>query len=171
MEPAHHDHVTEAEYLEQEPASAEKHEFANGYFIAMAGGTPRHNLLTMNVGGELRGRLTHGPCAVLSSDQRVLVEKTRMYAYPDVTVVCGKPLFSAESRLSLANPTLLVEVPWDIEAIVKSDSALAMRWRIATRRNFHFAMARGFAVDGFLSDRAASRAYYCFTRASRPEAR
>jgi predicted GNAT superfamily acetyltransferase len=65
---------------------------------------------------------------------------------------------------------LLVEVPWNIEAIVKSDAALAMRWRLATRKHFRIAMARGCAVSGFLYDRVALRAYYCFTSASPPKA-
>ena len=69
----------------------------------------------------------------------------------------------------LGPPMLLVEVPWDIEAMVQSDAALAMRWRLATRRHFHFAMTRGFAVTGFLDDRAALRAYYRFSTMSPSE--
>lgn len=35
---------TYAEYLEQERASLEKHEFFDGRILAMAGGTPQHSL-------------------------------------------------------------------------------------------------------------------------------
>jgi predicted GNAT superfamily acetyltransferase len=75
---------------------------------------------------------------------------------------------SEEDRLSVAEPmpdALLVEVPWEIQEIVESDAALAVRWRNSTRRNFHFALEHGYSVSGFVRDRAAFRAYYHFTRA------
>ena len=75
------------------------------------------------------------------------------------------------SLTDVVSPMVLVEVPWNIEGIVQSDSSLAIRWRIATRRHFHFAMARGYAVTGFLNDRDALRAYYCFTSVSPRKAR
>ena len=65
---------------------------------------------------------------------------------------------------------LLVEVPWEIQEIVASDAALAVRWRNSTRRHFHFALEHGYGVSGFVRDRAALRAYYHFTRTPQPEA-
>jgi predicted GNAT superfamily acetyltransferase len=63
-----------------------------------------------------------------------------------------------------APAALLVEVPWEIQEIVSADPALAVRWRNATRRHFHFVMEHGYAVSGFVRDGAARRAYYHFTR-------
>jgi predicted GNAT superfamily acetyltransferase len=68
-------------------------------------------------------------------------------------------------------PALLVEVPWEIQDIVASDSALAVRWRNSTRRNFHFALERGYTVSAFVRDKPALRAYYHFNRAPHLEAR
>ena len=67
--------------------------------------------------------------------------------------------------------TLLVEVPWDIDEIADADGSLAARWRDATRKHFHFGIARGLAVSGFAADRASRRAYYRLTRVPPPEAR
>ncbi len=41
---------------------------------------------------------------------RVRVIPRRMYAYPDVTVVCGKPLLADERQDILVNPTAIFEV-------------------------------------------------------------
>ena len=41
---------------------------------------------------------------------RVRVSSTGLYTYPDVIVVCGKPLFLDDSVDTLLNPTFLVEV-------------------------------------------------------------
>ena len=77
----------------------------------------------------------------------------------------GAPLAEATGA------ALLVEVPWDIQEVVASDVALALRWRLATRRHFRFALEHGYSVSGFVRDRAARRAYYHFSRASPPGSR
>lgn len=87
----------------------------------------------------------------------------------------GLPIMtlSEQDGAPFAEPTataFLVEVPWEIQEIVASDAALAVRWRNATRRHFHFALEHGYSVSGFVRDRAALRAYYHFTRAPHPEA-
>jgi Uma2 family endonuclease len=41
---------------------------------------------------------------------RVLVSRTGLYTYPDVTVICGKPRFEDDEGDILLNPTLIAEV-------------------------------------------------------------
>jgi Uma2 family endonuclease len=41
---------------------------------------------------------------------RVRVNATGMYTYPDAVVVCGEPQFLDETRDTLLNPSLIVEV-------------------------------------------------------------
>ena len=103
---------TEDEYLALEAESDEKHELVNGEIIAMAGGSPAHNTIAMNVGSELRALIKSKgrPCRVLSSDQRVNVNDTGLYTYPDVTVLCGPARTPPKSPSSLTNPLMLVEV-------------------------------------------------------------
>src|SRR5687768_5105576 len=101
---------TAAEYLALEGASNGKHEFVAGAIIAMAGARPPHNILAANITSALvsLGKL-HG-CVTMTSDQRVHVLATGLYAYPDVTVACGARSYDDNDPPSLLNPTLLVEV-------------------------------------------------------------
>ncbi|MEX1364784.1 MAG: Uma2 family endonuclease [Nannocystaceae bacterium] len=101
--------LTEDQYLERERLSETKHELVHGVITARAGATPLHNAIVMNVGVALRNRL-RGRCLVLPSDQRVHVEATRMYTYPDLTVVCDAPRFHPKDADTLLNPRVLVEV-------------------------------------------------------------
>lgn len=104
-------HVLSAdEYLESERASATKHELVHGVMVAMAGGTAKHNAIAGNVIGALKQRLRGRRCMVFPSDQRVHVEATGLFTYPDVTVVCDAPRFHPSGRDTLVNPRLLVEV-------------------------------------------------------------
>lgn len=99
---------TPEEYLALERAAEYKSQYFAGEIFAMAGGSPRHNLISSNVIGELRNQLKKHPCKVYSSDQRIKVATTKLYTYPDVVVVCGKEQFDDDDNL--INPTLVVEV-------------------------------------------------------------
>ncbi|OWK38276.1 Uma2 family endonuclease [Fimbriiglobus ruber] len=55
-------------------------------------------------------RLKGGPCRTYSSDQRVKVEATELYTYPDIVVLCGEGKFDPLDEDSLTNPTAIIEV-------------------------------------------------------------
>lgn len=112
MQPASDERASEGEYLEREHASTIRHEYVNGRVHAMAGGSPRHNLITANTSTRLNERLRAAGkrCFVFSSDQRVFVPTTGLYTYPDVTIVCGRPQIHPMDRTSIVNPLVLVEV-------------------------------------------------------------
>lgn len=103
-------HLTAAEYLVMERASATKHEFFAGEVFAMAGATREHNLLTGSVLALLWNALRGCPCEVYPSDMRVRIPSTNQYVYPDVTVACGGPRFEDETLDTLLNPSVIVEV-------------------------------------------------------------
>ncbi|MEO7730680.1 MAG: Uma2 family endonuclease [Kofleriaceae bacterium] len=102
--------LTADEYLAWEREQPVKHEFLHGEVFAMAGGTPRHNALCVSIGAEMRAVLRSRGCMVLSSDQRLAFPPQARYVYPDVTVICGPPLFQAGTNDVITNPTILVEV-------------------------------------------------------------
>ena len=81
---------TPVEYLALERASDRKHELVDGAIVARAGARPPHNMLAANVTVALGLLSRERGCAVLTSDQRVHVPATGLYAYPDVTVACGE---------------------------------------------------------------------------------
>lgn len=101
---------TEAEYLALEGVAEIRHEFIQGDIVGMAGAELEHNQIVQNIrlafGLQLRGR----PCRVVGSDQRVLVEATREYFYPDVLVTCLEPDLVDPAPRSLRNPQIIVEV-------------------------------------------------------------
>ncbi len=102
--------MTEAEYLAWDRDHEGKREFVNGEMIAMAGAGEAHDRIVMNLALALGNRLRGGPCRVHSADMRVLIDETGLYAYPDLSVVCGPPDLTDTRPPSLKNPRLLVEV-------------------------------------------------------------
>ncbi len=77
---------------------------------AMAGASRRHNLIVANAIGELRSQLKKRPCRVYPSDMRLKIEKTGLYTYPNIMVVCGEEIFIDEKQTTLLNPDLIIEV-------------------------------------------------------------
>lgn len=102
--------MTATEYLEWERGHADKHEFHDGEVFAMAGGSPRHNLLSSAVAAELRSATPPLGCHVLSSDQRIAAPPQRRYVYADAVVVCGKLETEPGTSDVLINPAVIVEV-------------------------------------------------------------
>jgi len=102
--------LTPAEYLRIERAALYRSEYFAGEMFAMAGGTPPHSLIAMNIGGELREALKGKPCAAYNSDLRIRVSASGLYTYPDISVICGELQFDDDKRDTVFNPTLIVEV-------------------------------------------------------------
>jgi Uma2 family endonuclease len=78
--------------------------------FAMAGASPRHSLIAMNLGRELGNQLLEGPCLVFGNDLRVSTDPQRHYTYPDVIVACDPPEYVDTNLDTLVNPTLVAEV-------------------------------------------------------------
>jgi Uma2 family endonuclease len=108
--PAPRHRYTYGDYLSTEEGSPVRHEFYDGEIYAMAGGTPDHATLAVKVAAALVAQLAERPCRVMSSDLRIRVLSTGLATYPDVTVVCGPLEYDPESRITVVNPTLLVEI-------------------------------------------------------------
>ena len=100
---------TPAEYLRRERAAEYRSEYYAGEIFAMAGGSPRHSLIKINVGTVLHRPLLNRPCTAYGSDLRIRVP-SGLYTYPDVSVICGDLEFDDELKDTILNPTVLVEV-------------------------------------------------------------
>src|SRR2546425_5264216 len=101
-------YITPEEYLKAERQSEFKSEYYAGQVYAMAGATPRHTRIATNFVIKLGSALAGGPCQVFNSDMRAHIPATGLYTYPDVSVVCGEPVFVQSDNL--ANPIVVVEV-------------------------------------------------------------
>jgi Uma2 family endonuclease len=100
------------EYNELETNSDQRYEYYGGEVIAMAGGSPAHALIILNVGGEMRARLKGTACRAYSNELRIRIPGTPLHLYPDASVICGSlELDPNETPARTAlNPRLLVEV-------------------------------------------------------------
>jgi Uma2 family endonuclease len=113
-------YMTVEQYFLLDGSSDAKYEYLDGYayllrppssdydenaILDLAGGSPAHAALAVNVGYLLTHALADGPCMVYSSDARVKLAENR-YVYPDITVACGEQ----EDTQYLTNPTVIVEV-------------------------------------------------------------
>jgi Uma2 family endonuclease len=103
-------YITEDEYLAMEEKALEKHEYYQGEIFAMSGSKVPHNAIAGNlfitIGMHLKGK----PCKPFNSDQRVYVEKTGLFTYPDLSIVCGKTETRNNDNWNLLNPAVIIEI-------------------------------------------------------------
>ncbi|HXG84832.1 MAG TPA: Uma2 family endonuclease [Pyrinomonadaceae bacterium] len=101
---------TPEEYLELERQSSERHEFLDGEIFQMAGESLSHSRvcvnLTIEVGFQLRGK----QCEALSSNMKVRTSTASLFSYPDLTIVCGEPIFHDLKKDVVVNPRVIFEV-------------------------------------------------------------
>jgi len=117
------DHYTEAEYLDFERLAQGRWEFLPieplglpgprlGIIRAMSGGTPNHSEIAPNLimalGSALRGK-GNRMCHVFNSNLQIHTENG-LNSFPDVSIVCGKPLTYGKRHDIVTNPILLAEV-------------------------------------------------------------
>jgi len=100
---------TADEYLKAEQSAEFKSEYFHGEIFAMAGGTPNHNRLTLNMAFIFNSMLK-GKCEAFASDIKLQVDEENHYTYPDVMVVCGELEFAKERKDTVINPVVIVEV-------------------------------------------------------------
>jgi Uma2 family endonuclease len=98
------------EYLDIERAGPLKHEYYRGEIFALAGSSEAHNLILTNILMSLGIQLRKRPCKVYPSDMRLKIPKTKLYTYPDVSIVCGPPNFDDSKQDTLLNPIVVVEI-------------------------------------------------------------
>jgi len=103
-------YYTSEEYLELEASSVERHEYINGTIVTMAGGTPNHNTIALNLSAILNFSLKRQPYQVFITDQRLWIPKKNIYTYPDIMVVDGELQLQAGRKDTITNPRIITEV-------------------------------------------------------------
>jgi Uma2 family endonuclease len=109
---------TVEEYLAQERASEERHEYLDGQLYLMAGESPEHGIICTNMTGQLYSQLRGTTCQVFSKDTKVRsgpkphsrYDTRGLFSYPDLVIVCGDLRFHDEFRDVLLDPTVIIEV-------------------------------------------------------------
>src|SRR6478672_4546128 len=102
--------LTVEEYLWEEQRAETKHDYYNGQVYGMAGGSPEHSHIGVNLTSELRMRLRGRGCQIFNSDLKVAVpgnlrpkgkkrqQDDEFITYPDASVVCGQLEFYKDDR-------------------------------------------------------------------------
>jgi Uma2 family endonuclease len=101
------------DYIELEKTSEEKWEYFEGNVWNMAGASPKHEKISVNVSSSLLNciKTNKRNCSVFGSNLRVKVPVYEPYRYPDITVIFGTPVYEDLFGLKIAvNPLLIVEV-------------------------------------------------------------
>lgn len=65
-----------------------------------------------------------------------------------------------------AVPTVLIEIPADLQQVIATTPDVAGTWRLATRANFQSALRRGYRVTGLRRDLTTNRAFYTLAGSS-----
>lgn len=103
-------YITPKDYLANERQAFEKSEYYQGEIRLMAGASRNHNRIRDNVNGKVITHLEESYCQSFSSDMRVYLPETTLYAYPDIIIVCGEPQFADKEFDNLLNPVAIIEV-------------------------------------------------------------
>jgi predicted GNAT superfamily acetyltransferase len=65
-----------------------------------------------------------------------------------------------------AVPTVLIEIPADLQQVIAATPDVAGTWRLATRASFQSALRRGYRVTGLRRDLTTNRAFYTLAGSS-----
>lgn len=105
-----YNYISQEEYLEQERAATEKHEYYQGEIFAMSGASLNHNKIFSNVFIGIGALLKGKGCQPFGSDLRIHVPKNTLYSYPDISIICGDPELTDEKFDTATNPSVIIEI-------------------------------------------------------------
>ena len=100
---------TPEEYFQIDECSEERLEYVNGEIIAMAGESPEHNEIALNLSLNIKTQFRGRRCKIYMENVRVRVSH-RQRRYPDVVALCGEPQFQNTRPQTLLNPMVIFEV-------------------------------------------------------------
>lgn len=103
-------YFTEEQYLALEETAEDKNEYLDGEIIPMTGGSTNHNQIAGNLYIALSLALKKRNYRIFIGDVRLWVPKVRLYTYPDVMVILGKPEYHNNRTDMITNPQAIVEV-------------------------------------------------------------
>jgi Uma2 family endonuclease len=126
-----------------------KNEYVAGEVFAMSGGSYEHSLIAANLTRQLGNQLNGSPCTALTSDMRIRVEAADACFYPDLSVLCGEPVFHDDRRDVLTNPVLIAEVLSSATESYDRGGKFAHYRRLPSLRHYLLIAQDRVAVDVF----------------------
>ena len=107
MQPAAHNRLGHDDYFLLEQQDDQRYEYLAGEIFAMAGGSERHALISMNTGAVLVNSTRDRPCRVYGADMKLYIAVHDHFCYPDVMLLCES---GRRHELYVEQPSLIVEV-------------------------------------------------------------
>lgn len=105
--------ISICDYLEQELQAETKSEFHDGEVVAMTGASKNHNLILINLIGELYAFLKGTNCKIYPSDMLLKLEQCQKYVYPDLMIVCEESQTEQQTEKglpALLNSEVIIEI-------------------------------------------------------------
>jgi Uma2 family endonuclease len=103
-------YYTPEEYLTLEEKATEKYEYRDGEIALMPGGTTNHNQIAGNFYKQFPLKIQNQDYYVYINDVRLWIAQYRIFTYPDVMVIKGKPMYEGKGTSNVTNPLIIVEV-------------------------------------------------------------
>jgi Uma2 family endonuclease len=100
------------EYFEILSKSDMKLEYNGGLIVELPGTCPTHNIIAVNVGASMGLWLKTTDFIMYGSQQLIRVQDCDKYTFPDLVIVCEKPVYekSPGGLDALLNPEIIIEV-------------------------------------------------------------
>ena len=102
--------ISAGDYLEQERAATEKHEYYQGEIFAMSGTSLEQVIITKNLTLAIGNKLKGKSCQPYGNDLRIHIPPNTLYTYPDLSIICGKPDLTDDQFDTAVNPTVIIEI-------------------------------------------------------------
>ncbi len=97
------------EYFALDRDAELKSEYHDGVLYPLCAVSVEHASLGVMLALRVQIRLLGGLCRAMMAPLRVRVSRTK-YVYPDLMVVCGKPILTDENADTITNPKVVIEV-------------------------------------------------------------
>ncbi|QKQ74934.1 Uma2 family endonuclease [Nostoc sp. TCL240-02] len=103
-------YYTPDEYLQLEETSESKNEYRDGEIVSMPSGTTNHNEIALNFCTTFKFMMRGKNYKIYMGDVKLWIQRYRIYTYPDVMVILGKPIYEGNGTTQVTNPSIIVEV-------------------------------------------------------------
>lgn len=137
--------VSMQDYFLLEERTGERYEYIDGELFLMAGGTPNHNRIMLNLAGALNAAFGEA----FAGDLRIQIKERQQYAYPDVVVVCGQLELAKGRKDTITNPVLIAEILSDSTRDYDRGSKFSMYRAIPSLREYLVIEQRYLSVEYF----------------------
>lgn len=103
-------YYTPEEYLQLEETSESKNEYRDGEIVSMPAGTTNHNEIAGNFYANFKLTMRGKNYKIYMGDVKLWIQRYRIYTYPDVMVISGKPIYEGNGTTQVTNPSIIVQV-------------------------------------------------------------